>query len=156
MSLKELRKEKGLSQEKCANYLGIPIRSYKRYESDESKINRMKYEYIINRLNNYGYIDEEHGKLTVQKIREICSEVFNEYPVDYCYLFGSYAKGYETEKSDVDLLVSMPVDGLKYYELIETLRERLKKKVDLLDVLQLNKNPQLLQEILKDGVKIYG
>ncbi|MBR0521484.1 MAG: nucleotidyltransferase domain-containing protein, partial [Spirochaetales bacterium] len=64
--------------------------------------------------------------------------------------------GKETEQSDVDLLVSVPLDGLKYYELVETLRERLRKKVDLLDVSQLNNNPSLMREILKDGVKIYG
>lgn len=33
--------------------------------------------------------------------------------LEYCYLFGSYAKGNQTEKNDVDLLVSMQVDGIK-------------------------------------------
>ena len=85
-----------------------------------------------------------------------CNNVFKEYNVEYAYLFGSYAKGVATETSDVDLLVSMPVNGLAFYELIETLREGLKKKVDLLDIAQLNNNPKLVQEILRDGVKIYG
>ena len=60
------------------------------------------------------------------------------------------------ELGDIDLLVTMPVDGMKFYELAETLREKLKKKVDLLDIAQLNNNPTLVQEILKDGIKIYG
>jgi len=156
MGLKQLRKEKGLTQLKCAEFLQVPIRTYKRYESDEDKINKLKYEYLINRLNSYGYIDEEHGKLTTEMIKNICTDVFNSFQIKYCYLFGSYAKGKETEKSDVDLLVSMPVDGLKYFELVEVLREKLKKKVDLLDVTQLSNNPELIQEVLKDGVKIYG
>ena len=156
MMLRQLREEKGLTQTKCAEYLQIPLRTYKRYELDETKVNRIKYQYITDRLNEYGIIDEEHGKLTIEQIREICSPLFEQYAVDYCYLFGSYSKGTETEKSDVDLLVSMPVDGLKFYELIELLRENLKKKVDLLDVSQLNNNPTLIQEILRDGVKIYG
>lgn len=50
----------------------------------------------------------------------------------------------------------MPVDGMKYFELIEILREQLKKKIDLLDVTQLDNNPTLVKEILKDGIKIYG
>ena len=141
---------------KCAEYLQISLRTYKRYESDESRIDNIKRQYIIDRLNTYGLIDEEHGKLTVEQIKEICGEVFRAYPVEYCYLFGSYSKGKETEKSDVDLLISMPVDGLKFYELIELLRENLKKKVDLLDVAQLNNNPVLMQEILRDGIKIYS
>lgn len=100
-------------------------------------------------------VDEEHGKLTIEQIKKICSEVFRSYPVEYCYLFGSYAKGKETEASDIDLLIAMPIDGLKFFELLEVLRERLGKRVDLLDIAQLNNNPDLVQEILKDGIKIY-
>lgn len=156
MPIKQLRIDKGMTQIQCADYLQIPVRTYKRYESNESKINSFKYKYILDRLNEYGLIDEEHGKLTIDDIKKICTNVFKNYSVDYCYLFGSYAKGKETEQSDVDLLVSVPLDGLKFYELVEVLRENLRKKVDLLDVSQLNKNPALLQEVLKDGVKIYG
>jgi predicted nucleotidyltransferase len=75
--------------------------------------------------------------------------------VEYCYLFGSYSRGTATETSEVDLLISVPVDGLKFYELLELLRENLKKKVYLLDAGQLNNNPVLVQVILKDGVRIY-
>lgn len=156
MSIKQLRKEKGLTQEKCAEYLQIPLRSYKRYESNEYKLNHITYGYIMEKLNAYGFIDETHGVRTVEEIRNICSEVFKQYSVDYCYLFGSYSKGTATEQSDVDLLVSVPLDGLKFFELIETLREKLKKKVDLLNISQLENNPTLMQEILKDGIKIYG
>lgn len=156
MSVRQLRESKGLTQIQCAEYLQIPIRTYRRYESDENKINRIKYQYIIDRLNAYGLIDEAHGKLTIDRIKEVCSQIFPSYSVEYCFLFGSYAKGTATETSDVDLLVSVPVNGLKFFELIELLRENLKKKVDLLDVAQLNNNPTLVQEILRDGVKIYG
>lgn len=154
--LKQLRKAKGLTQARCAEYLHIPLRTYKRYESDDSKVDRIKYQYMIDHLNEYGIIDEDHGKLTVDQIKEICSEVFKSYQVEYCYLFGSYSKGTETETSDVDLLISLPPDGLKFYELLEILREKLRKKVDMLDFAQLNNNPALVHEILKNGVKIYG
>ena len=156
MPIKQMRIDKGLTQRKAASLLQIPLRTYKRYEEDEDKINPIKYQYIIHCLNEYGIVNEEQGKLTVEQIRQICGEVFQSYSVDFCYLFGSYAKGKETERSDVDLLVSMPVDGLKYYELVETLREKLKKKVDLLDIAQLNNNADLTREIMKDGIKIYG
>ena len=156
MALKQLRKEKGLTQIACAEYLKIPVRTYKRYEANESKIDPIKYQYIQTKLNEYGFIDEEHGILTVEQIKDICQKTFPSYPVDYCYLFGSYAKGKATEKSDVDLLVAMPIDGLKFYELLEILREKMKKNVDLLDIRQINNNSELVQEILKDGIKIYG
>ena len=156
MSLKQLRLSKGLTQQKCAEYLGVSLRSYKRYEADESKINALKADAIRRALEAYGVIDETHGTLTVDQIKAVCGEVFSAYRVEYGYLFGSYAKGKETETSDVDLLVSVPADALKFYELIEVLRERLKKRVDLLDANQLPNNPALMREILKDGVKIYG
>ena len=71
-------------------------------------------------------------------------------------LFGSYAKGKETPTSDVDLLISVKVKGLKFYGLVEELRIALRKKVDVLDMNQLKDNLELTEEILKDGVKIYG
>ncbi len=156
MTLKQLRKEKGITQSECAKLLQVSLRTYKRYESDESKISPLKYQFLLQRLNEYGLVDEEHGILTIERIREICSEVFKDYSVAYCYLFGSYAKGKATDKSDVDLLVAVPIDGMKFFELIERLREKLKKKIDLLDISQLDNNPMLVQEILKDGIKIYG
>lgn len=118
MTLKQLRMEKGLTQAECAKLLQVSLRTYKRYESDESKIQPLKYQYLIKRLTEYGLIDEEHGILTIEQIKNICSEVFKNYSVEYCYL-----------------LVSMSVDGMKYFELIEILREKLKKKIDLIYLL---------------------
>ena len=156
MTLKELRIEKGLTQAACAKAVGIPMRTYVRYESDEGRKDTIKYRYIFETLQKYGVIDEDHGLLTVEKIREICTPLFERYNVRYAYLFGSYAKGKATEKSDVDLLISMPLNGLRFYELVEVLRESLKKKVDLLDDTQLENNTVLVKEILQDGIKIYG
>ena len=155
MTLKELRIEKGLTQAACAEVVGIPMRTYVRYESDEGRKDTIKYRYIFETLQKYGVIDEDHGLLTVEKIREICTPLFERYNVRYAYLFGSYAKGKATEKSDVDLLISMPLNGLRFYEFVEVLRESLKKKVDLLDDTQLENNTALVKEILQDGIKIY-
>ena len=156
MTLKELRKQKKLTQIECAAYLGIPVRTYQNYETDESKSTSMKYLYMLQKLEQYGFIDETHGILSVQTIKEICGAVFSEYNVDYCYLFGSYAKEKATESSDVDLLISTSDTGIRFFELVETIREKLKKKVDVLNREQLNNNDTLLDEILKDGIKIYG
>ena len=45
---------------------------------------------------------------------------------------------------------------MRFYEMVEELREGLKKKVDALNLDQLRDNLELLNEILKDGIKIYG
>ncbi|MBQ8043950.1 MAG: nucleotidyltransferase domain-containing protein, partial [Clostridia bacterium] len=94
--------------------------------------------------------------LTIENIKVRCKKVFEQYNVNYCYLFGSYAKDKATPTSDVDLLICTDVKGLKFYGLIEDIRETLCKKVDVLDINQLKDNFELTEEILKDGIKIYG
>ena len=62
----------------------------------------------------------------------------------------------QNQPSDVDLLISTDATGLKFYGLVEDIRTALHKKVDVLDINQLKDNFELTQEILKDGIKIYG
>ena len=111
---------------------------------------------MLQKLEEYGFVDENHGILSIQTIKDVCTDVFAEFDVEYCYLFGSFAKGTATESSDVDLLIATAASGMKFYDLVETTRERLQKRVDVLNREQLNANPQLVNEILKDGIKIYG
>ena len=153
--IKELRKSGGLTQTEASQITGIPLRTFKEYENNPDKSNSIKYDYIIQKLEEYLLIVETHGILEHDDIVSVCQNIFKEYPVHYCYLFGSYAKGNATEKSDVDLLGSTDVRGLKFYGLAEKLRTELKKNVDLLHLDQLKDNPELLDEILKDGEKIY-
>lgn len=154
--LKDLRISKELTQKQAASEVGISLRSYITYETEPSKQDTPKYRFILHELNNVNILDETHGVLTIDKIKEICSKIFQEYNVNYCYLFGSYAKGKARETSDVDLLISTETTGLKFYGLTEELREALHKQVDLLDKKQLINNEALLDEILKEGIKIYG
>ena len=155
-AIKELRTEKKLTQQQAAEMLGISLRSYKSYENDEDKIGTLKYNYILDKLNAINPIDEEHGIVDLEYIKEKCGSVFSEYPVRYCILFGSYAKGRALENSDVDLLVSSEVKGIKFYGMVEKLRNALHKKVDVLNLEQLRDNLELTDEILKDGIRIYG
>lgn len=155
MELKELRLSKGLTQAEVSNLAGISLRSYKEYENNHDKIQTIKYKYLLQLLEQYGYIDEEHGILDVNFIKNTVSQILEKHNVNYCYLFGSYAKNKATEKSDVDLLISTNISGMAFYGLAEELREALNKKVDLLNVDQLINNVDLLNDILKDGIKIY-
>lgn len=154
-TLKQLRLSKKLTQQDVATILGVSLRSYKDYENNESKAETFKYRSMVSELEKYVVLDEEHGILTLDEIKEGCKAVLNEYDVKYCILFGSYAKGKATEKSDVDLLISTEIVGLKFFGIAERLRETLHKKVDLLDLRQLADNQALIDEILKDGVRVY-
>ena len=155
-NLKELRIEKKMTQQEVADLVGISLRSYKSYENDEEKQNTIKYNYIVEKLSKINQIDEETGVLELEDIVRKCSKVFERYEVSFCYLFGSYAKGKATQTSDVDLLISANVKGIKFYGLVEEIRTALHKKVDVLDMNQLKDNIELTEEIFKDGIKIYG
>ncbi len=154
--LKDLRIEKKMTQKEVADLVGISLRSYKSYENDDEKQGTIKYNYIMDQMNKVNFIDEEHGVLTIEDIAKKCEKVLEQYDVKFCYLFGSYAKGKETPTSDVDLLVSANIKGLKFYGMVEELRVALRKKVDVLDINQLKDNLELTEEIFKDGLKIYG
>ena len=58
--------------------------------------------------------------------------------------------------SDIDLLIDSDITGLDFFGLVEELRQTLHKKIDLLRINQLENNQELLREIMKDGIKIYG
>lgn len=156
VDLKELRIEKKMTQQEIADLVGISLRSYKSYENDKEKRDTIKYKYIVEQLSKINYIDEETGILELEDIVRKCTEVFERYEVSFCYLFGSYAKGKATQTSDVDLLISANVKGLRFYGLVEEIRTALHKKVDVLDMNQLKENIELTEEIFKDGIKIYG
>ena len=103
--LKDLRLEKRLTQQQVADLVGISLRSYKSYENDETKIATIKYNYIMQKLEEINPIDEEHGIIDIEYIRDKCQKVFEKYDVDFCYLFGSYAKNKATPTSDVDVFI---------------------------------------------------
>ena len=153
--LKKIRMSLDLSQTEAAKILGISRRTYQKYEAtDDKEDNKLKY-YIF-RLDELNKLDEEHGILSIDDIKRITNDIFSKYNINFCYLFGSYAKKNATPSSDIDLLIDTDITGLDFFGLVEELRLSLHKKIDLLKINQLDNNQELLKEILKDGIKIYG
>ena len=58
-NLKELRIKNKLTQQQTADYFGISLRSYKKYENDASKIESIKYKYMLEKLEERARVDEE-------------------------------------------------------------------------------------------------
>lgn len=144
-----------MTQKEASAIVGVSLRSYKDYENEESKVGTLKYNYMLQLLEKYIELDEEHGVLTIEDIKSGCRSVLEQYEVKYCILFGSYSKGVATELSDVDLLISTEITGISFFGIAERLRKVLRKKIDLLEVRQLSNNQQLLDDILRDGIKVY-
>ncbi len=154
--LKTIRKRNKLTQKEAAELLKVSLRSYKSYENDPYKEDTIKYRYMVDRLSALNHIDETHGILSLEDIRDLCRDIFSEYPVSFAYLFGSYAKNKAKEDSDVDLLISTDITGLKFYGLVDKIKTALQKNVDVLTTEQLTDNKELIEEVLQDGIKIYG
>ena len=158
-SLRELRADYKLMQSEAAAILGIPVRTYRRYESDDNYGSDLKRRMFAMILKDRFGIGEDKGLLTIDQIKEKVQSLFDgEYAgqIDYCYLFGSYAKGTANESSDVDLYVSSSLTGLRFVGLIERLRQILCKRVDVIRNSELDGNMDLVNEIMKGGIKIYG
>lgn len=89
-----------------------------------------------------------------ESIKRIIAKILPKYDVKRAALFGSYATGTNTKKSDVDLLVEF--EGKKSLfdlaELKNELEEKLKKEVDVLTYNSLH--PLLKERILSEQEKI--
>lgn len=158
MTLLEIRKQYNISQIKAASLIGIPLRTYIRYEQDDNYGNELKRQAMIKIINDQCEITEEKGLLNVEQIKKELSSLFEtkyKGKVEFCYLFGSYAKGYAKEGSDVDLCINTSLTGLHFVGLIEDIRKKLHKNIDLIRFNTLNNNLELINEIMKDGIKIY-
>jgi len=70
--------------------------------------------------------------LTIDEIREKSKQVFMMYPVNKVALFGSYAKGLQTEDSDIDLVIKESDVGiLTVSNIKQKLSSMLARNVDL-------------------------
>ena len=75
--------------------------------------------------------------LTIDEIQSAVREAAAQYPVKRVELFGSYANGTATEKSDLDFLVEFTQFPISLFEICgfqETLSELLDTEVDVVDL----------------------
>lgn len=93
--------------------------------------------------------------MTIEEVRQKAGPILKQYGVTYAAVFGSLARGEDRQESDVDILVRLgrPTGMVGYMQLIESLEERLKKKVDLVTEQSLNKH--MRPHILPDLKTIY-
>lgn len=92
---------------------------------------------------------------TIPELKTILSPVFAEHGVKRAVLFGSYAKGVATPRSDVDLVVDSGLSGLAFFGLLESVATALDTPVDLIDVSQIERGSRIDKEVAQSGVKIF-
>lgn len=90
----------------------------------------------------------------ISKLREIMPVLAEKYSVRNLEAFGSYARGQQSEGSDIDILVEFheTIDLFKFMELEDFLGEALGVKVDL--VMKDTLKPRIKKEILKEAIPI--
>ena len=97
------------------------------------------------------------GKLyTLSELKNTLNPIFEQFGVRKAVLFGSYAKGLATPRSDVDLFVDSGLRGLAFFGLLDGIASALDVPVDLIDASQVDKGSLIEQEIGRSGVQIYG
>jgi len=92
---------------------------------------------------------------TVPQIKEKLNPIFAENNIQKAVLFGSYANGTASKKSDVDLMVDSGLYGLKFVGFLGELCDALDKAVDLIDVRQIAPGSRIDKEISETGEVIY-
>ncbi|MCR5332684.1 MAG: nucleotidyltransferase domain-containing protein [Bacilli bacterium] len=153
--IQKLRKELGITQTQAANLCGVSRRTYQTYE--ETSVKNDTYEHLYNTLKEMGIFDGTNVVYGKRYIKQKCEEVFSKYPEVKCaYLFGSYARNQATKDSDIDILVVCPPTGMRFYQLAAELEDVLKKPVDLQTHRQVVESEDFLENLLTEGIKIYG
>lgn len=159
MKIKELRLEKHLTQREAASLVGISLRTYQNHEYEIGLKKSFLDKTIVEKLTAYEPYSPEQGIYAQDVLIDIVLAITHKYSkteVSFLYLFGSYAKNKATPKSDVDLLFGGSLKGLDLIFFEGELSEALHKKVDLLKIDGILKDPAFLNEILATGIKIYG
>ena len=95
--------------------------------------------------------------MILEDIKEMLREVLMHTEVEKAILFGSYAKNEPTEQSDIDILIDSDgkIRGLKYFAIIDMIKQKFNKEVDIIDKTEIDKNSRIEKEIERTGIVIY-
>ena len=99
---------------------------------------------------------DKRKKQEIQMIRRRAIPVLRRYHIRRASLFGSFARGEQRKKSDVDLLVDVPkrMGLFEFIGLKQDLEQRLGRPVDLVTYAYIH--PFLKERILNEQVVIYA
>jgi predicted nucleotidyltransferase len=93
--------------------------------------------------------------IDIEKIKRKIKPILKKHDVKRAAIFGSYARGEQKKKSDVDVLIKYKRNNKSYFDLVELeneLKNKLKRKVDLLTYDGVH--PYLKKEIFSSKIEI--
>lgn len=94
---------------------------------------------------------------SINDIKRLLSQILKQTDVEKAILFGSYAKNTQTKTSDIDLLIDSKgkIKGLKFYALIDIIKEAFDKNVDIIEKAEVDEGSKIEKEIEQTGVVVY-
>ncbi|WP_373219418.1 nucleotidyltransferase family protein [Ruminococcus sp. 5_1_39BFAA] len=95
-------------------------------------------------------------KMERSEIEKTIKVLLDKYHAECAILFGSYARGDETEGSDIDVIV---IGGAHFrpkdiFAFGEELRQITKKEVDAFEIREVNEGTEFYDNIMREGVRI--
>ena len=95
----------------------------------------------------------ERIRKNIERIKPQIISILKKYKVKRASLFGSYARGEQRKKSDIDILIKPPKGiGFEFVGIEMDLEKSLNKKIDLVTYKSIS--PYIKKYILKDEVRI--
>ena len=95
-------------------------------------------------------------KLSRLELENLIRTLLLKYHAEYAILFGSYARGEESNESDIDVIV-IGGTGFKPRDIFsfgEELRQLTGKNVDAFEIREVNKNTEFYETVMREGVRI--
>ncbi len=85
---------------------------------------------------------------SIDEIKQMLKDVLSNTDIEKVILFGSYAKNIPTENSDIDLLIDSngKLKGLKFFAVIDIIKEKFDKDVDVIEKSEINKTGVVVYE----------
>ena len=110
----------------------------------------------IVRINLDNHTERSDIMPTKNEIEKSIKELLVRYNAEYALLFGSYARGEQTENSDIDVLVFGGENFKKsnIFAFAEELRQITGKSVDAFEICEVDKSTPFYENVMREGVKI--
>jgi hypothetical protein len=155
--IKETRAEYNITQQELSDITSIPKRTIENWESEKRQpspwVEKLVESYIKQfPKNKNGIITDGLGVYEVDQIKELFLPLTFKYDINKVILYGSYAKGKADPLSDIDLAIDGGVSGLSFFGLLEEVSQLFVKDVDLLHMKEVEKDSNLMKDILKGKV----
>ena len=95
--------------------------------------------------------------IDLQGVKILLEPLFIKHGIVRAIVFGSYANGTATEKSDIDIVIDSNgyLDGINFFTAQYELSKMLTIKSDIYELMEIKEGSALQNEIRKHGVVIY-